>query len=125
MSEENLEEWDASFLEELIQVEELALTSSYIYQNNPPSSSYLPPPLPQPPPPPSHHQSLHFYPPSRTDSLSYSPPRELSQRTADFSGALNSNGVVAKCATPSTSVRCIRGSDNAKDLEIERLKVRV
>ncbi|XWS62232.1 hypothetical protein CRYUN_Cryun07bG0192700 [Craigia yunnanensis] len=121
MNEENLEEWDASFLEELIQVEELAFSSSSIIQNNPPSSSYFPP-LPPPPPPPSHHQSLHYSPPSRTDSVSYSPPRELSQRTADFSGAFNSNGVVAKCATPSTPVRCVRGSDNAKDLEIERLK---
>ena len=46
MSEENLEEWDASFLEELIQVEELALTSSSIDQNNPPSSSYLSPLFP-------------------------------------------------------------------------------
>ncbi|XP_022736632.1 uncharacterized protein LOC111289660 isoform X2 [Durio zibethinus] len=125
MSEENLEEWDASFLEELIQVEELALSCSSVNQNNPPSSSYLPPLLPPPPPPPppsSHHQHLHFAPPSRTDSLSYSPPRELSQRTADFGGALNSNGVFPKCATPSTPVRLVRGSGNAKDLEIERLK---
>ncbi|XWS38814.1 hypothetical protein CRYUN_Cryun19dG0162700 [Craigia yunnanensis] len=123
MSEENLEEWDASFLEELIQVEELALSCSSINQNNPPSSSYLPPlPPPPPPPPPSHHQPLYFPPPYRTDSLSYSPPRELSLRTADFGGAFNSNDIVAKCATPSTPVRCIRGSDNAKELEIERLK---
>lgn len=116
MSEENLEEWDASFLEELIQVEELALSSSSVTQNNPPSSSYL-----RPLPPPSD-EPLHFPPPSRIDSLSYSPPRELSQRTADVGGAFTSNGVVAKSATPSTPVRCVRGSDNAKDLEIERLK---
>ncbi|XP_017972832.1 PREDICTED: uncharacterized protein LOC18606848 isoform X1 [Theobroma cacao] len=116
MSEENLEEWDASFLEELIQVEELALSSSSVTQNNPPSSSYL-----RPLPPPSD-KPLHFPPPSRIDSLSYSPPRELSQRTADVGGAFTSNGVVAKSATPSTPVRCVRGSDNAKDLEIERLK---
>ncbi|XVF52072.1 hypothetical protein PTKIN_Ptkin04bG0235500 [Pterospermum kingtungense] len=123
VSEENLEEWDDSFLEELIQVEELALSSSAVTQNNPPSSSYLPPLPPQPPPPPSHHQPLHFPPPSRADSLSYSPPRELSQRTADFSDAFSSTGVVAaKLATPSTPVRRVRGSDNAKDLEIERLK---
>lgn len=112
---------DASFLEKLIQAEELALSSSSVTENNPPSSYYLPPQ----PPAPSHHQPLHFPPPSRTDSFSYSPPRELSQRTSDFSGAFNSNGVVAKSVSPSTPVRRVRGSKNAKDLEIERLKVRV
>ncbi|KAL4385822.1 hypothetical protein GQ457_15G008060 [Hibiscus cannabinus] len=120
MSEENLEEWDASFLEELIQVEELALSCSYVNHNNPTSSS-LPPP--SPPPSSSHHQPLHFPPPpSRTDSISYSPPRELSQRPTDLGGASNSSGFTAKCATPSTPVRRSGSSAKAKDLEIELLK---
>ncbi|KAK8537852.1 hypothetical protein V6N12_043998 [Hibiscus sabdariffa] len=118
MSEENLEEWDASFLEELIQVEELALSCSYVNQNNPTSSS-LPPPSPSP----SHQQPLHFPPlPSRTDSISYSPPRELSQRPTDLGGASNSSAFTAKCATPSTPVRRSASSAKAKDLEIELLK---
>ncbi|GMJ00224.1 SENSITIVE TO UV 2 [Hibiscus trionum] len=117
MSEENLEEWDASFLEELIQVEELALSCSYVNQNNRTSSSSLPPPSS------SHQQPLHFPPPpSRTDSISYSPPRELSQRPTDLGGASNSTGFIAKCATPSTPVRRGGSSANAKDIEIELLK---
>ncbi|KAL5794595.1 hypothetical protein ACOSP7_003189 [Xanthoceras sorbifolium] len=74
MSEENVDEWDADFLEQLIQVEELALSS-------------LPPQ-----PPLSHNLSL----------ISYSPPRHLSQRTSPISHH-----------SP---------SDNAKDLQIHRLK---
>ncbi|GMJ06015.1 SENSITIVE TO UV 2 [Hibiscus trionum] len=122
MSEENLEEWDASFLEELIQVEEFALSCSYVNQNNRTSSSpsYLPP---EPPLSSSHNQHLHFPPPpSRTDSISYSPPRELSQRPTDLDDASNSADFIAKCATPSTPVRRGGGSSNVKDLEIELLK---
>ncbi|KAL5798539.1 hypothetical protein ACOSQ2_003359 [Xanthoceras sorbifolium] len=74
MSEENVDEWDADFLEQLIQVEELALSS-------------LPPQ-----PPLSHNLSF----------ISYSPPRHLSQRTSPISHH-----------SP---------SDNAKDLQIHRLK---
>ncbi|KAE8693195.1 putative Nbs-lrr resistance protein [Hibiscus syriacus] len=122
MNEENLEEWDASFLEELIQVEEFALSCSYVNQDNrTPSSSFLP--LEPPPSSSSRNQPLHFPPPpSRTDPISYSPPRELSQRPTELVGASNSSGFVAKCATPSTTARRDGGSANTKDLEIELLK---
>ncbi|OMO93473.1 hypothetical protein COLO4_16906 [Corchorus olitorius] len=129
MSEENSEEWDSSILDEISQVEESAkrkkeeeeraVSLSSSNQSNPPSSSCLPP---LPPPPPSHHQLLCFPPASRDDFISFSPPRELSQRTTDFTGAVATNGIVVKCANPSTPVRPPRGSDSAKDLEIERLK---
>ncbi|KAI8546985.1 hypothetical protein RHMOL_Rhmol07G0161500 [Rhododendron molle] len=59
MGDEGFEEWDADFLDQLIQVEELALTSTN------PSQHHR---LPQPPSLPQ---------------ISYSPPRELSQRVTD------------------------------------------
>lgn len=121
MSEENLEEWGASFLEELIQFEEIALSRSQVNQNNLTSSSYLPS-LPSQPPPSSHPQPLHVTPPP---CICYSPPRELSQRPTDLGGASNSSGVIAKCATPTTPARRGGSSSNAKDLEIELLKVSV
>ncbi|OMO87801.1 hypothetical protein CCACVL1_08753 [Corchorus capsularis] len=117
MSEEDSEEWDDSILDEIIQAEERAVSLSSSNQSNPPSSSCLPPSPPAPPP--SHHQLLCFPPASRVD---FSPPRELSQRTTDFSGAVATNGIVDKCANPSTPVRRPRDSGSAKELEIERLK---
>ena len=72
MSEEGFEEWDAEFLDQLIQVEELALSAS--------SSTAIP----------NHHQplpSLHRRlpePPAPAEprrTVTHSPPRELSQRT--------------------------------------------
>ncbi|KAG8476013.1 hypothetical protein CXB51_032835 [Gossypium anomalum] len=119
MSEENLEEWGASFLEELIQFEELALSRSQVNQNNPTSSSSYLPSLPSQPPPSSHPQPIHVTPPP---SISYSPPRELSQRPTDLGGASNSSGVIAKCATPTTPARRGGSSSKSKDLEIELLK---
>ncbi|KAG5540251.1 hypothetical protein RHGRI_020470 [Rhododendron griersonianum] len=59
MGDEGFEEWDADFLDQLIQVEELALTSTNPTQHHR---------LPQPPSLPQ---------------ISYSPPRELSQRVTD------------------------------------------
>ncbi|XP_022754299.1 uncharacterized protein LOC111302759 [Durio zibethinus] len=91
-------------------------------QNSPLFSFYLPPLSWPPPPTSSHHQHLHFSPSSRTDSLSYSPPRELFQIIVDFGRALNSNGIFAKCATFSTLVQLVYGSENIKDFEIECLK---
>ncbi|XP_012439268.1 protein SENSITIVE TO UV 2 [Gossypium raimondii] len=119
MSEENLEEWGASFLEELIQFEELALSRSQVNQNNPTSSSSYLPSLPSQPPPSSHPQPIHITPPP---SISYSPPRELSQRPTDLGGASNSSGVIAKCAAPTTPARRGGSSSKGKDLEIELLK---
>ncbi|XP_039001361.1 protein SENSITIVE TO UV 2-like [Hibiscus syriacus] len=70
-----------------------------------------------------HRQPLNFLsPPSRTDSISYSPPRELSQIPIDLGDASNSSGFIAKCATHSTPVRRDGSSANAEDLEIELLK---
>ncbi|GFZ16600.1 hypothetical protein Acr_25g0010090 [Actinidia rufa] len=105
MGDEGFEEWDADFLDQLIQVEELALSST-----NP---TLNPPPPPRPP-------ASHFLPPPRTavpyDEISYSPPRELSQRvrdgtTKDFARSLG--GVVDSAP-----------SRNPKEEEIEQLKVR-
>ncbi|XAR54755.1 hypothetical protein NMG60_11030035 [Bertholletia excelsa] len=75
MSDEGFEEWDADFLDQVIQVEELALSSANPTQHQP-----LPPLSP----------SSHFRPPPPQkavpyDDISYSPPRKLSQRVSDSS----------------------------------------
>ncbi|XP_034901706.1 protein SENSITIVE TO UV 2 [Populus alba] len=122
---EGFEEWDADFLDQLIQVEELALSSQL------PSSSESPLPpttttttttttkLPYLPPP---QQLQHDY---QNNSISYSPPRELSQRPIEFSINNNSSSITFDrfCngfshSAPSTSA----SKHNAKDLEIDRLK---
>ena len=117
--EGGFEEWGADFLEQLIQVEEHALSSQLPSSISPPPTttklSYLPPPLQ----PPQHHQDY------QNNSISYSPPRELSQRPTEFGINYNnsitfdsfSNGF--SHSAPSTSVP----NDNARDLEIDRLKV--
>ncbi|PSR91604.1 Cilia- and flagella-associated protein [Actinidia chinensis var. chinensis] len=103
MGDEGFEEWDADFLDQLIQVEELALSSTNPTVN---------------PPPPPRQPASHFLPPPRTavpyDEISYSPPRELSQRvrdgtTKDFDRSLG--GVVDSAP-----------SRNPKEEEIEQLK---
>ncbi|KAG5249069.1 protein SENSITIVE TO UV [Salix suchowensis] len=116
--EGGFEEWGADFLEQLIQVEEHALSSQLPSSISPPPTttklSYLPPPLQ----PPQHHQDY------QNNSISYSPPRELSQRPIEFGINYNnsitfdsfSNGF--SHSAPSTSVP----NDNARDLEIDRLK---
>jgi hypothetical protein len=118
---EGFEEWDADFLDQLIQVEELALSSQL------PSSSESPLPpttattkLPYLPPP---QQLQHDY---QNNSISYSPPRELSQRPTEFSINNNSSSITFdrfsngfSHSAPSTSA----SKHNAKDLEIDRLKV--
>ena len=73
MSEEGFEEWDADFLDQLIHVEELALTSTKQQQQQPlrttASSSSQ-----------THHQINN---PTNTNTMmSYSPPRQLSQRVS-------------------------------------------
>ncbi|XP_011018456.1 PREDICTED: uncharacterized protein LOC105121497 isoform X2 [Populus euphratica] len=118
---EGFEEWDADFLDQLIQVEELALSSQL------PSSSESPLPpttttttkLPYLPPP---QQLQHDY---QNNSISYSPPRELSQRPIEFSINNSSSSITFdrfsngfSHAAPSTSA----SKHNAKDLEIDRLK---
>ncbi|KAG6788578.1 hypothetical protein POTOM_004649 [Populus tomentosa] len=121
---EGFEEWDADFLDQLIQVEELALSSQL------PSSSESPLPrtttttttttkLPYLPPPQQLQQDY------QNNSISYSPPRELSQRPIEFSINNNSSSITFdrfsngfSHSAPSTSA----SKHNAKDLEIDRLK---
>ncbi|KAK9275339.1 hypothetical protein L1049_022603 [Liquidambar formosana] len=109
MSEEGFEEWDADFLDQLIQVEELALSST----------QHLPPP-PQPPPPPPPLLLQHIGPSHDNTDISYSPPRELSQRTIDYSNkkpfTQSSNGIATSAAPR------LRRSGNANEVEIDRLK---
>uniref|UniRef100_A0A0R0IH90 Uncharacterized protein n=1 Tax=Glycine max TaxID=3847 RepID=A0A0R0IH90_SOYBN len=100
-----LDDWEDALLEQLIQTEEQFVLTSTAPKPppNPTSSSSsfslaLPPPLPPPPPPP---------PPS---AVSFSPPREFSQRPT------------TSITLDSPSPTPIPISDN-KDLEIDRLKV--
>ncbi|XP_031390704.1 protein SENSITIVE TO UV 2 [Punica granatum] len=138
------EEWDADFLEQVIQVEERALScsSSSASQRLPPppppptsnpsvlSSSYYLPPQPPPSQPLPHHSRL-YAPPSYSNAappqppppISYSPPRELSQRPVDHrkpSSHQPPNGHAFAAPTPSS--RVASSTDIAKELEIERLK---
>ncbi|KAJ6388987.1 hypothetical protein OIU77_027358 [Salix suchowensis] len=116
--EGGFEEWGADFLEQLIQVEEHALSSQLPSSISPPPTttklSYLPLPLQ----PPQHHQDY------QNNSISYSPPRELSQRPIEFGINYNNNITFDSFSNgfshsaPSTSVP----NDNARDLEIDRLK---
>ncbi|KAI5327382.1 hypothetical protein L3X38_026778 [Prunus dulcis] len=102
MSEERLEEdWDTDFLEQLIQVEEQALSSQH----------------PKPPKPPP--QTPHLLPSSSHSNpiraITYSPPRELTQRSS-------SNGISHSAPPPpppSSSSSC---PELEKELEIARLK---
>ncbi|ONI05823.1 hypothetical protein PRUPE_5G025700 [Prunus persica] len=102
MSEERLEEdWDTDFLEQLIQVEEQALSSQH-------------PKPPKPPPQPPHllPSSSHSNP---IRAITYSPPRELTQRSS-------SNGISHSAPPPpppSSSSSC---PELEKELEIARLK---
>ncbi|KAJ8754376.1 hypothetical protein K2173_002827 [Erythroxylum novogranatense] len=94
MSEEgeSFEEWDPDFLDQLIQVEELALSAKPLPSQPPATASFLPPP----PPLISQSQSQSHQLPHSTNFISYSPPRELSQRPS--------------------------AASDTKDLEIDRLK---
>ncbi|KAL0331043.1 UNVERIFIED_CONTAM: protein SENSITIVE TO UV 2 [Sesamum angustifolium] len=88
------EEWDADFLDQLVQAEELALSTQISHQQ---------PPQPQQPPMP---------PPSCV--VSYSPPRELSQRTRE---TYYTSGI------PDTfDSFAPRGPHFAKEQELDRLK---
>ncbi|KAL0393716.1 UNVERIFIED_CONTAM: protein SENSITIVE TO UV 2 [Sesamum latifolium] len=89
------EEWDADFLDQLVQAEELALSTQISHQQ--------PPPQPQQPlgPPPS-------------SVVSYSPPRELSQRTRETSYTSGIPDTFDSFAP--------RGTHSAKEQELERLK---
>ncbi|GLU05353.1 hypothetical protein SLE2022_224560 [Rubroshorea leprosula] len=127
MNEENF--WaDENFLKEVIEFEQLVLSSCTQNANQIQTQNHHHPPSSSNSPPPQQHHQLLFPAPPPTDSLRYSPPRELSQRTPDFGTALTErsvNGVFAQCPAPSTPTRRARASDRAKDLEIDRLNVAV
>lgn len=113
-SDEGFEEWDAEFLDQLIQVEELALCSSS-------STHCVSQPVPQQrqePPTVAVVAGSHFEP------ISYSPPRELSQRTTAFDPLPRSSNGIAKCAPSAAPAPGVLRSEIDKELEIERLKVR-
>ncbi|XP_073025603.1 protein SENSITIVE TO UV 2 [Primulina eburnea] len=84
------DEWDADFLDKLVQAEEQALSATQI-------PLYLPPPRP----PPSW-------------DVSYSPPRELSQRTHQVSDAGGNLDLFDSFAS--------RGARFTKEHEVDRLK---
>lgn len=112
MSEENFEEWDADFLDQLIQVEELALSklpATTPSNTNTDTQTAL-----------SSFQQPQLQPPLNVDSFtSYSPPRELSQRIPAPDSTSNSfHPIFAKSSSSNDN-------DDVKDLEIQRLKVRV
>ncbi|XP_030947185.1 protein SENSITIVE TO UV 2 isoform X3 [Quercus lobata] len=74
MSEEGFEEWDADFLDQLIHVEELALTSTKQQQQQQPLRTTS-----------SSSSQTHHYinnPTNTNTMMSYSPPRQLSQRVS-------------------------------------------
>ncbi|GMP95360.1 hypothetical protein CsSME_00044440 [Camellia sinensis var. sinensis] len=109
MSDEGFDDWDADFVFQLIQVEEQALSLS-----NPTQLHH-----PQPPPPSSHFPPPPAPPPY--DNISYSPPRELSQRVRDGGSKTNdfdqSSIAIGRIVVASVS------SCNPKEEEIERLKI--
>lgn len=110
MNNEGFEEWDASFLEQVIQVEELALSSTN------PTQYHHPPPPPFHPVPP--------YSASSFGNVSYSPPRELSQRVQNEPiKCLDhfSNGITHSLSAIAP-VQNTRAAPNAKDQEIDSLK---
>lgn len=116
MSAEGFEEWDADFLDQLIQVEEMAIscTNPTVPQPLPYLSSYLQP-QPEPPSLPTHYGVSH-------GNISYSPPRELSQRIKNSgkSVACSSNGSV--CGGHITGSSVVKIAGNGNELEIDRLK---
>ncbi|KAK3005628.1 hypothetical protein RJ639_017677 [Escallonia herrerae] len=97
MSVEGFDDWDKDFLDQLILCEEQALSS----------------PNPTQPPPPPPPQSA-----PQCGDISYSPPRELTQRLRDAS---SNHSPSASCRTRTFVV----SPQSDKEQEIDRLKVRV
>ncbi|KAF3449638.1 hypothetical protein FNV43_RR10369 [Rhamnella rubrinervis] len=119
-NEEGFEEWDAEFLDQLIQVEELALSSSSTAIPNPSTASSTR--SISPPVPPQRQEPPTVVAGSHCELFSYSPPRELSQRTTDFDPLPRSSNGIAKCPSSLASVPAIGRSEIDKEVEIERLK---
>lgn len=111
MNGEGSEDWDADFLDQLLQVEKIALSSSSCSS----ASKLNPEPLVSSQPtavsshiPPFQHQQI--------SCITHSPPRELSQRPIDSDNRF-SNGFSS--VFPPISLP----QDDAKDREIDSLKV--
>ncbi|CAM8880704.1 unnamed protein product [Rhodiola kirilowii] len=125
MADEGFEDWDADFLEKVIQVEELAIAAT---QSKPPP----PPPPVQPPqqrPLPSQ-QPIRLGYAHEASNTCYSPPRELLQRTITSKGteydnrssvSQPTNGVAAVAPVVRSS-RSARGGGSGSDSEISKLK---
>lgn len=122
--DEGFEDWDADFLDQLIQVEELAISST---ANNP-----IPIPIPIPssfstysPPPPPEPEPQHLVEVFHDRPISYSPPRELSQRATGLrSHAIRFPNGLGECGPSSSALApCLHRPDAAKELEICDLKV--
>ncbi|XP_022155907.1 uncharacterized protein LOC111022902 isoform X2 [Momordica charantia] len=113
--DEGFEDWDADFLDQLIQVEELAIASTadnHLITIPISSSTFCPPP-------PSQPEPLHFVQAFHDRPISYSPPRELSQR---ITGVRSPNGL-GECGPSSSMLApCLPRPDAAKELEICNLK---
>lgn len=131
--EEEFEEWDKDFWDQVIEVEELVKSSSSTAAFPNPSQQQpllLLPPLSSTTFTSSKNSSLAVASSSSSShyhhTLSYSPPRELSQRIAGFGDPLprSSNGI-ANCAPSLASAPTVLRSEIDKELEIERLKVRI
>ena len=94
--EEGFEEWDADFLDQLIQVEELALSSTA----TPSHASSSQHPLPRTHSPPHLEFAYSRY--DCNSTITHSPPRQLSQRLVTDAH-----------------------HGDARDLQVDQLKVRV
>lgn len=123
-SEDRFEEWDDAFLGQVIQEVERSIPKP---SSNPSQSHHLPPypttssSTSHAPPYPPHQQRQHHH--QQHDAISYSPPRELSQKIVDLDSVHSPRGP-AKC-TSSAAEPTFRRPDKDKDQEIERLKVRI
>ncbi|XP_010325584.1 protein SENSITIVE TO UV 2 isoform X2 [Solanum lycopersicum] len=105
------EEWDADFVDQLVQAEEQALSIAT-------QKSLLPPPLPPPP-------LQQSYPAVSYVEVSYSPPRDLSQRVPEVPKGFNQLpdvDIFSAAAAAARSYLPAGGSHNAKEEEIDSLK---
>ncbi|KAH0645664.1 hypothetical protein KY285_034681 [Solanum tuberosum] len=101
------EEWDADFVDQLVQAEEQALSIAT-------QKSLPPPPLPPPP-------LQQSYP--AVSYVSYSPPRDLSQRVPEVPKGFNQlSDVDVFSAAAARSSLPAGGSHNAKEEELDSLK---
>ncbi|KAK4252691.1 hypothetical protein QN277_014435 [Acacia crassicarpa] len=127
--EDVFEVWEDGFLDEVIQGAERALSaigkpssnSSDSHNPPPPATSHAPPQPTQS----RHHQlqrPLHSVAATSSDiDVSFSPPRELSQRSSDFDSFQHSPSGPAKSLSLAVAPT-LRRLDKDKDNEIERLK---